>query len=94
MFVLKSTRNRGLIWWMWRMAKILLNQVFRRPEKAMLQHYEIEEVFMKEKKHGPKKGAAKKWSERLKQIGQQTPPEDLLKILNETVSPTSLVECD
>jgi hypothetical protein len=50
----------------------------------MLQHNEIEEVFMKEKKHGPKKGAAKKWSERLKQIGQQTPPEDLLKILNET----------
>lgn len=39
---------------------------------------------MKEKKHGPKKGAAKKWSERLKQIGQRTPPEDLLKILNET----------
>lgn len=43
---------------------------------------------MKEKKHGPKKGAAKKWSERLKQIGEQAPPEDLLKILNQTEKPT------
>lgn len=47
-------------------------------------HNENEEALMKEKKHGPKKGAAKKWSERLKQIGEQAPPEDLLKILNET----------
>jgi len=42
---------------------------------------------MEKKKQGPKKGAAKKWSERLKQIGEQAPPEDLLKILNETETP-------
>jgi hypothetical protein len=42
---------------------------------------------MKKKKQGPKKGAAKKWSERLKQIGEQAPPEDLMKILNETEKP-------
>lgn len=42
---------------------------------------------MEKKKQGPKKGAAKKWSERLKQIGEQSPPEDLMKILNETEKP-------
>lgn len=42
---------------------------------------------MEKKKQGPKKGAAKKWSERLKQIGEQAPPEDLMKILNETEKP-------
>ncbi len=42
---------------------------------------------MNNKKHGPKKGAAKKWSERLKQIGEQPPPEDLMKILNQTEKP-------
>lgn len=31
----------------------------------------------------PKKGAAKKWSERLKKVGEKAPPEDLMKILND-----------
>lgn len=43
---------------------------------------------MNQKKQGPKKGAAKKWSERLKKIGEQAPPGDLMKILNETEKPT------
>lgn len=43
---------------------------------------------MNTKKQGPKNGAAKKWSERLKQIGEQTPPEDLMKILNQTEKPS------
>lgn len=42
---------------------------------------------MEKKNHGPKKGAAKKWSERLKQIGEQVPPEELMKILNKTEKP-------
>ncbi|MBN8538043.1 MAG: hypothetical protein J0M15_13395 [Deltaproteobacteria bacterium] len=42
---------------------------------------------MNKTKQGPKKGAAKKWSERLKKIGEKTPPEDLMKILNETEKP-------
>ncbi len=50
---------------------------------AMLQLNKNAGTFMNENKHGPKKGAAKKWSERLKQIGDQVPPGDLLKILNE-----------
>ena len=37
---------------------------------------------MEIKKKGPTKGAAKKWSERLKQIGEQVPPEDLMDKLN------------
>ncbi len=53
----------------------------------MLQLSKSKESFMEKKKQGPKKGAAKKWSERLKQIGEQAPPEDLMKILNETEKP-------
>lgn len=34
-------------------------------------------------KHGPKKGAAKKWSERLRKLGQQKPPQSLMDKLNE-----------
>lgn len=36
------------------------------------------------KKHGPKKGAVKKWSNRLQEIGNQAPPESLVeKVFNE-----------
>jgi hypothetical protein len=39
---------------------------------------------MDKKVNIPKKGAAKKWSERLKQIGEQPPSKDLMDILNQT----------
>jgi hypothetical protein len=42
---------------------------------------------MEVKKRGPKKGAAKKWSDRLKKIGEQAPPEDLMKIINQIEPP-------
>lgn len=32
---------------------------------------------MEKKKQGPQSGAAKKWSARLKEIGEQVPPEEL-----------------
>lgn len=38
--------------------------------------------FYGKKKHGPKKGAVKKWSDRLQKIGNQAPPEELMKIIN------------
>lgn len=53
----------------------------------MLQLSESKETFMEKKKNGPKKGAAKKWSERLKQIGEQPPPKELMEILNQTEKP-------
>lgn len=31
----------------------------------------------------PKKGAARKWSKRLEELGNQPPPEDLMKKLNQ-----------
>jgi hypothetical protein len=37
---------------------------------------------MKNKKNIPQKGAAKKWSERLKELGQQPPPQDIVDRLN------------
>ena len=37
---------------------------------------------MKNKKKGPKKGAAKKWSERLREVGNQSPPKDLIDVIN------------
>ncbi len=30
----------------------------------------------------PKKGAARKWSKRLKELGNQPPPEDLMRKIN------------
>jgi hypothetical protein len=45
---------------------------------------EYKETSMEKKKHGPKKGAARKWSEKLKQLGEQPPPRDLMAILNQT----------
>jgi len=39
--------------------------------------------MIKEKKvTSPKKGAARKWSQRLKEIGEQRPSDELLEILN------------
>ena len=32
----------------------------------------------------PKKGAARKWAQRLKELGEQRPPQDLIDKLNET----------
>ncbi len=37
---------------------------------------------MERKKNGPKKGAVKKWSEKLEKLGEQAPPEDIMKIIN------------
>lgn len=42
---------------------------------------------METKKKDRVKGAAKKWSERLKQIGEQAPPEGLMKIINKKEKP-------
>lgn len=39
---------------------------------------------MKKKVNIPKKGAAKKWAERLKNLREQPPSEELLNILNQT----------
>lgn len=47
---------------------------------------------MEKKKKGPKKGAARKWSERLKQIGEQPPPTDLMEILNQTEKPKKIAK--
>jgi hypothetical protein len=56
---------------------------------------------MEKKKNGPQKGAAKKWSQRLKELGEQSPPKDLLEILNQTekskkisAAPNSDIELD
>lgn len=37
---------------------------------------------MEKKKNVPKKGAAKKWSDRLKELGNQPPPQDIVDRLN------------
>ena len=34
------------------------------------------------KRNIPQKGAAKKWSQRLKELGEQRPPKDLIEKLN------------
>ena len=47
---------------------------------------------MEKKNKGPKAGAAKKWSERLKQIGEQAPPKDLLEKLNEAEAPKKVAK--
>lgn len=36
----------------------------------------------KRKKNIPQKGASKKWSERLKELGNQPPPQDIVDRLN------------
>ncbi len=42
---------------------------------------------MERKRNGPRKGAAKKWSERLKKIREQPPSSELMEILNQTKKP-------
>ena len=37
---------------------------------------------MEKKVNIPKKGAAKKWSNRLKELGNQEPPQDLVNKIN------------
>lgn len=44
------------------------------------------------KKRGPKADAVKKWSERLKKIGNQTPPEELVKIINGSDAPKKIAK--
>jgi len=47
---------------------------------------------MEKKKHGPKKGAVKKWSDRLQQIGNQAPPDELMKIINKSEKPKKVAK--
>jgi hypothetical protein len=44
---------------------------------------------MKERKKGPQKGAAKMWSQKLKEFGEQKPPKDLMEILNQVEKPSN-----
>lgn len=37
---------------------------------------------MKKKINIPKKGAGRKWAARLKELGQQAPPQELIDIVN------------
>ncbi len=41
-----------------------------------------------EKKRGPVKGAGRKWAARLKELGKQPPPQDLVDKINGTTSPS------
>lgn len=38
---------------------------------------------MEKKINVPKKGAGRKWAKRLKELGEQRPPKDLMDILNQ-----------
>ena len=42
---------------------------------------------MEKKLNTPKKGAAKKWAERLRKLREQPPPKDLMDILNQPEKP-------
>ena len=42
---------------------------------------------MEKKANVPQKGAARKWSQRLKEMGQQKPPKDLIDKLNNPERP-------
>ncbi len=48
------------------------------------------ELDMEQKKQVPQKGAAKKWSERLKQLREQPPSEELMNILNRNEKPRKI----
>ena len=50
------------------------------------------DIIMKKKVNTPKKGAAKKWSEQLKQLREQPPPKDLMDILNQTEKPKKIAK--
>lgn len=47
---------------------------------------------MKKKVHTPKKGTARKWAERLKNLREQPPSEELLNILNRTEKPKKVAQ--
>ncbi len=42
---------------------------------------------MEKKVNVPKKGAAKKWAQKLREIGQQPPSKELMEILNKVEKP-------
>jgi hypothetical protein len=56
----------------------------------MIQHLKGWEASMEKKINIPQKGAARKWSQRLKELGQQRPPKELMEILNQTEKPTKV----
>lgn len=45
---------------------------------------------MENRKKGPKKGVVEKWSQRLKELGGQKPPKELMEILNKTEKPKKI----
>ena len=45
---------------------------------------------MKKKINAPKKGAARKWAERLKNLREQPPSEELMNILNRAEQPKKI----
>lgn len=47
---------------------------------------------MEKKVNIPKKGAAKKWSERLKELGNQAPPKDLVEKINKIEQPKKVAK--
>jgi hypothetical protein len=47
---------------------------------------------MDKKRHGPKKGAGRKWAERLKQLGEQPPPKELMDKINSVQKPVDKKE--
>lgn len=48
----------------------------------MLQLIKSEELFMEKKVNIPQKGAGRKWSKKLEDLGEQQPPEGLMKKIN------------
>ncbi|MEN0059866.1 MAG: hypothetical protein AAGB31_13590 [Bdellovibrio sp.] len=47
---------------------------------------------MKQKVNTPKKGAARKWAERLKNLREQPPFEELMNILNRMEKPKKVAQ--
>lgn len=47
---------------------------------------------MKKKVNTPKKGATRKWAERLKNSREQPPSEELMNILNRTEKPKQVAQ--
>lgn len=45
---------------------------------------------MEQKRRVPVKGAAKKWSERIKQVSEKIPSKDFLEKLNRTETPKKI----
>jgi hypothetical protein len=53
---------------------------------------EEQEVKMTKKVNTPKKGAARKWAERLKILREQPPSEELMNILNRSKKPKKVAQ--